>query len=234
MIEYKSTIRVGTTEGRFRMVMPRLMRKFKEKCQSYDIRGVIGNAEELRDMLERDELDLAFSGLTAGTPECIESRLLFEEKLYLVVSDEMLRHYFPEEYPACIENFKHGADISLFSDMNYCMSLPHLHCMKILNSLLEKEGVTLKCVHTSPHFSLHQDMARENIAACFSLSMYLPHLYEMNRYSSNKLMAFPIKNLTETNSVYILTKKESANVDGLEEFKTLLREEVKAIEKYER
>ena len=37
----KSTIRVGTTEGRFRMIMPNLMRQFKEMYNDYDIRGVI-------------------------------------------------------------------------------------------------------------------------------------------------------------------------------------------------
>lgn len=43
MIIHKSTIRVGTTEGRFRMIMPSLMRQFKEIYNDYDIRGIIGN-----------------------------------------------------------------------------------------------------------------------------------------------------------------------------------------------
>lgn len=51
---YKSTIRVGTTEGRFRMIMPTLMRQFKEMYNDYDIRGVIGNAEQLREMFDRE------------------------------------------------------------------------------------------------------------------------------------------------------------------------------------
>ena len=54
---HKSTIRVGTTEGRFRMIMPSLMRHFKEMYNDYDIRGIIGNAEQLREMLENGELD---------------------------------------------------------------------------------------------------------------------------------------------------------------------------------
>ena len=55
----RSTIRVGTTEGRFRMIMPNLMRQFKEMYNDYDIKGVIGNAEQLREMLENGELDIA-------------------------------------------------------------------------------------------------------------------------------------------------------------------------------
>ena len=34
-------------------------------------------------------------------------------------------------------------------------------------------------MHTSGHFDLHQQMVPENLAACFILSMYLPHLHEL-------------------------------------------------------
>lgn len=88
---YKSTIRVGTTEGRFRMIMPTLMRQFKEMYNDYDIRGVIGNAEQLREMLENGELDIAFSEISPRAPECIEKEFLFDERLYLVVSEQMLK-----------------------------------------------------------------------------------------------------------------------------------------------
>ena len=139
---HKSTILVGTTEGRFRMSMPSLMRQFKEMYNDYDIRGVIGNAEQLREMFDW-------------------------------------------------------------------------------------EWVTLDCVHTSGHFDLHQQMPQENLAACFSLSMYLPHLHELNLYNDNKLLVFPIKNLTETNLVYIFMNKDNAYVEGTDGLKNLLKNEVK-------
>lgn len=56
----KSTIRVGTTEGRFRMIMSSLMRQFKEMYNDYDIRGVIGNAEQLREMFDREGVTLDY------------------------------------------------------------------------------------------------------------------------------------------------------------------------------
>ena len=45
------------------MIMPTLMRQFKEMYNDYDIRGIIGNAEQLWEMLEKGELDIAFSGM---------------------------------------------------------------------------------------------------------------------------------------------------------------------------
>lgn len=137
----KSTIRVGTTEGCFRMIMPNLMRQFKEMYNDYDIRGVIGNAEQLREMFDW-------------------------------------------------------------------------------------EWVKLDCVHTSGHFDLHQQMPQENLAACFSLSMYLLHLLELNLYNDNKQLVFLIKDLTKTNPVYIFMNKDNAYVEVTDGLKNLLKNEV--------
>ena len=41
---------------------------------------------------------------------------------------------------------------------------------------------------------------------------------------------FPIKDLTETNPVYILTNKDNAYVKGIDEFKDLLKNSVKELE----
>ena len=191
---------------------------------------MIGNAEQLREMLENGELDIAFSGILPLAPECIEKEFSFDERLYLVVSEQMLKKYFGDKYPECVEEFKNGADIREFSEMPFCRSLPNLHCMQILDHLLDQEGVTLDCVHTSCHFDLHQQMAQENLAVCFSLSMYLPHLHELNLYNDNKLLVFPIKDLTETNPVYILTNKDKAYVEGTDGFKNLLKNVVEDLE----
>ena len=86
-----------------------------------------------------------------------------------------------------------------------------------LREMFDWERIILDCVYTSGHFDLHQQMAQENLAACFSLSMYLPHLHELN--FDNKLLAFPIKDLTETNPVYILTNKDKAYVEGTDELR---------------
>ena len=88
-----------------------------------------------------------------------------------------------------------------------------------LREMFDREGVTLDCVHTSGHFDLHQQMPQENLAVCLSLSMYLPHLHELNLYNDNKLLVFPIKDLTETNPVYILTNKNIGYVEGTDELR---------------
>lgn len=97
----------------------------------------------------------------------------------------------------------------------------------VSEQMLEWEGVTLDYVHTSGHFDLHQQMPQENLAVCLSLSMYLPHLHELNLYNDNKLLVFLIKDLTETNLIYIFMNKDNAYVEGTDGLKNLLKNEVK-------
>jgi hypothetical protein len=51
-------------------------------------------------------------------------------------------------------------------------------------------------------------------------------LHELNLYNDNKLLVFPIKDLTETNPVYIFMNKDNAYVEGTDGLKNLLKNEV--------
>lgn len=53
---------------------------------------------------------------------------------------------------------------------------------------------------------------------------------KLNLYNDNKLLVFPIKDLTETNPVYILTNKDKVYVEGTDEFKNLLENAVEDLE----
>ena len=121
-----NTLLVGTTEGRFRMVMPELMEQFHLTHPDVRIDGRMAPADQLRLQLERGELDLVFSGLTPDTPECIDSELLFDERLYLVLSEKMAQDTFPDGFQ---QHLASGADLRDFTHLPFCRSLPHLHCM---------------------------------------------------------------------------------------------------------
>lgn len=217
-------LRVGTTEGRFRMIMPELIREFQKVCPDIQLDARIGNAEQLREMLVSGDLDLAFSGISPMAPECISKEMVFDERLYLVISDDLMKKYFAEDYAECIEAFQKGADLRRFQGIPFCRSLPNLHCMQILDHVLESYGITLNCIHVSGHFDLHQELAVSNYAACFCLSMYVPHLRKMNEMGENKLHLFPILDLNETNPVYLLRNQEREEADGREVFAGLVRD----------
>ena len=211
-------LKVGTTEGRFRMVMPDLMAAFESGYQVVNekdtdcwnnthIQGFMGDAVELRKMLSSGDLDLAFSGLIPQMPADIESRMILDEQLFFVISDHMLKKYRPE-YISDGRSAGNTADLRDFAEVPVCRSLAHLHCMKILDAVLNKEKLSLNCVHVSAHYDLHQELAVRDYAACFCLGMYLPYLKKMNKNTENRLQVFRIKGLTDTNPVFLLQKKK--------------------------
>ena len=229
-------LKVGTTEGRFRMIMPDLMAAFEayigedEKAcgKEKQIQGFMGDAVSLRKMLSFGELDIAFSGLTPQMPADIESRLLLDEQLFFVISDNMLRRYRPDYIPH-LQDGENIADLRDFELVPVCRSLPHLHCMEILDKVLDSMQVSLNCVHVSGHFDLHLEFAVRDYAACFCLGMYLSHLDKINECSDNKLHVFRIKGLDETNPVFLLQKKDHMHRMGENVFVRLLEEKCRRI-----
>ena len=219
-------LRVGTTEGRFRMVMPSLMADFTKQCPETRIEGVIGNAEQLRKMLVQGSIDLAFSGISPLAPKQIEKELLFDEHLFFVISDGLLARYFSKEEAERLCASTEGIDLQLVAGKKIpvCRSLPNLHCMQILDELLSEASLTLDCIHESGHFDLHQEMAVRDLAACFCLSMYIPHLLQINESSENRLHIFPIAKLEESNPVYLLKVNGHALPEGTDVFISLLKE----------
>lgn len=55
-------------------------------------------------------------------------------------------------------------------------------------------------------------------------------MHELDLYNANKMLVFTIKDLNETNPVYILTNKDKAYVEGTDEFKNLFKNAVKDLE----
>ena len=226
-------LRVGTTEGRFRMIMPDLMLAFEaawsgssdeEHPKEKQIRGYMEDAVILRRMLSSWGLDLAFSGLTPQMPPDIESRLLLDEQMFFVISDHLLRKYQPDYLQG-----NRPADLRDFSAVPVCRSLPGLHCMQVLDAVLDSLQTSLNCVHVSGPFDLHLELAARDYAACSCLGMYLPYLRTINEKTENKLYAFRIKNLTATNPVFLLRRKDRKPDPAEELFVRLLEEKCREI-----
>ena len=227
-------LRVGTTEGRFRMIMPDLMLAF-EAAQAGDggegekqIRGYMEDAVTLHRMLSSGGLDLAFCGLTQQLPADTDSRLLLDEQLFFVISEGMLRKYRPEYLQAAQEGNR-VADMRDFSGIPVCRSLPNLHCMQILDEVLDAGQAELNCVHVSGQIDLHLELAARDYAACFCLGMYLPYLQTINGRTENKLHAFRIRGLEATNPVFLLQRKDRQPDPAAEAFIRLLEEKCREI-----
>ena len=175
----KGLVRFGTTEGRFRVLVPSLLSEFKRVYL----------------MNRRD----------AGSSQ-LERRTLLNEKLYMVISDHLLAQYFPEQYPACKEAFRSGVDLVQFAkrEVPFVLNYEGFNSRETLEEHLRAKGVSLNCVLEMTQQDMHFMLAARDFAACFCWAMYLPSIQQANEGNVQHLNVFPIKGLTATNQVMLV------------------------------
>jgi hypothetical protein len=142
----------------------------------------------------------------------------------------MLKKFRPEDISDGL-TAGNTVDLRDFVEVPVCRSLAHLHCMKILDAVLNREKISFSCVHVSGHYDLHLELAVRDYAACFCLGMYLPYLKRINENTENKLYVFRIKGLTDTNPVFLLQKKNQPAGPARDTFIKLLESKCQDIER---
>lgn len=202
-------IHFGITEGRLRIFFPDLLKRYQEQFPNVTLKAVSAPTSEMLDMLLENKLDLVLGGLTRRTSPALEFKRVMDEDLYLVVSDNLLRTYFPADYPACKEAFANGADLRLFEGMPFTAAHTGFNSRTILDEFLQANGILLNIVYEANQPDLLHILTSNDYACSFCLSMYLPNIRKLNQMCppDNQLNVFPIKDLTAKNSIFLISQK---------------------------
>lgn len=226
-------IRFGTTEGRFRILMPDILSEYKKEFPDVRLQIVSASSPDLQNMLLSNQLDLVVFAKPTRSSHFISYTEVLRERLYLVVSDNMLREYFGKDYPACKERMKHGCDLREFQKMPFALNMPAFNSSLMLKEHLRSINAELNCVHESSHPDLHHMMSARDYAASFCLTMYLPELYDLTGENGASLNVFPISGLTQTNPVVIGHLQSRVFPEHTKAFVKLLRRQCRQFERYD-
>lgn len=194
----------GTTEGRFRILMPNLISRFESEFPKVQLHVSSANSVDLRQMLMDNRLDIILTGRADKSFIMLENHLVMQEKLYVVISDGMMQKHFGDQWKKKKKEYrKEGTDLTECTEIPFCFNMPGYNSSKILERHLNHLGISLNCVHTSSHPDLHHILTTRDYAASLCLTMYIPNLYRINENCDNPLNIFPIRGLEETNPVTI-------------------------------
>lgn len=228
-------VRFGTPEGRLRVLMPDLLEQFAKKYPNVDIRMSCASPTELLEMIEANKLDaIVTTDLHTVLSPNIRRKVLLEEHLYLIISDNMLRECFPDQYPECITRFKEGVNLQEFSHVPFVLNHPGFTSRDMLDRFLLKTGIALNCVNEINSMDLHHLMTARDFAASLALTMYLPSIYQLSdtATSYSELYAFPIQELKETNAFVMLSLKNRLYPQYVQHAMNLLKQLCSNYEKY--
>ena len=202
-------VRLGITEGRLRIFLPNLLKRYREMFPNVTLQAVSAPTSSMLEQLSENKLDLVLGSMTGYFSSGLDYVTIAEEDLYLVVSDNLLRQYFPNRFPACKKTFSAGADLSLFRDMPFCAASKGFNSRTMIDDFLQKSNAALNIIYEANQPDLLHLMTAQDYAASFSLSMYLPSIQAINHSApeDNQLNVFPIKGLKTKNPIFLISQK---------------------------
>lgn len=205
--EVTGEIRLGTTEGRFRILLPDIIEEYKKAFPQVALYTHSAKSTWLSKMLASGELDAAILNYSPGLEKQFDVETILEENLYLVISDSMMKTYFGDKAEEYMEMFKNGADLRLMTEVPFALNLPTFNSSIMISEVLHRLGISLNCIHVSSHPDLHHALSARNLAASLCLTMYLPSVFRLNKEKKEHLNIFPILGLNSTNKVVMAYAK---------------------------
>ena len=204
----KGVIRFGTTEGRYRILIPSLLSSFKRVYPDVNLYTHYDTSAQLCERIMKNELDIALMNKRNVSMSHLEIEHILDEQLYMVISDHLLSQYFPEEYPDCKERFRHGINLSRCRNIPFILNEPGFNSREMLDSFLRSRDIRLNCILELTQQDLHFMLAAKDYAACFCWAMYIPSIHQSNQIPQNgHLNIFPIKGLKDRNEIVLVRPK---------------------------
>lgn len=203
------TLRLGATEGRFRILIPELLVEFQEKYPRVELITECANSNELREMLLNNQLDLMITASSPGNDPRIAETLVMNEQLYLIISDNMLKQYFPDRYPGCKEVFRKGADLREFQHVPFILNEKGFSSRDMVDAYASASGITIRCIREIVQADIHSLLSARDYGASFCFSMFLPGISASNALGAENsgLNIFPLSGFDTTNPVRLLYLK---------------------------
>jgi len=219
------TIRFGITEGRYPILIPKLLKEFRVLYP--DVQLIVKNmtSPEMMELILNNDLDLFFSGTRNLLYDELKCDFALKEDMFLVISDNLLKQYFPDTYPLCRESFKQGADLCLFQEVPFVLNKPNFNSRIMLDQHLSRLGISLNCINVMTQPDMHYRLCAEDYAASFCLTMYLPDIYRINQSGNtlSPLNVFRIKDFDQYNMMSLIYHKNKIFPTYTQDFMKLVK-----------
>lgn len=218
-------IRFGITEGRYSIVIPKLLKKFYEKYPNVKLKIFRKPSLELQNMIHDNSLDLFLASTDNLDMSYLKAKTVISESLYVVISDNLLKEYFSTSFPKCKKNFKKGVDLKSFEKVPFILSEKKLASRILLDKYLENTSINLNCINELEQPEIFLSLSSEDYAASFCLSMYLSGIKQFNSNKNiSNLNVFPIRNFSLRNNLSLIYHKNKKFTSYFKDFMETVKE----------
>lgn len=202
----------GTTPGRYRILVPKLLTRFKKLYPNIQIVVVDDITENLALKAVNGEIDLILGGYDRMNIPMLTTEIIMSETIYLVASDHLLQTYFPSQYPDIKKTFsREGVDFHLFERIPFVVASQGSASRQSIDRFLLKNNYRINIEQESSQQDIHHQLSRIDDIASFCLQMYVPNALDYNRSTKegSALNVYTIQGFTDQNRVAVAYHRDS-------------------------
>lgn len=208
--EEKGYIKIGLHSSRSEQFGTTVFSRYWDKFPHVVISVTDGTSSSFEYMLSNGQLDM-YVGVNPLLNKKHEQLLLFGEQLFIAMTDNTIRRYFPGKYPDCLSEFSQGIDLR-----NLC-EVPLFFChdeqsmiTHALASYLAQNDIQLNIRAYSNNGLMRNSLAAMDYGASICTELRrntVQNLASTRKPLPSPLHFFPIKDFSYINNLYLVFRK---------------------------
>lgn len=201
-------LRIGAATTRARYLIPMIFRQFNSEYPAVKISIFPGITEETERMVDTGALDMLI-GLDRPMSSNIEKICLDEEKVVLIISDNLLAQYFKDDFPECKKQFQCGVRLADFVGIPFLLNHETSSQSIALQQFLQVKGLKLNVVLQANDNNLHFAMCAMDYGAFICPETILTMREILSSETKKPLNAFPITDFDPHNRIVLAYHKNT-------------------------
>jgi len=164
--EQTGHIRFGASYLNSRTCLPFVLPRFAKEYPNVSIDLTEFTSARLQQMMLSGELDMALSVINDGSPS-LKTTLIMEDKVYMCVSEKLLKKYYGKERHALKKKALHGAYVQNFKELPFSIVSPPNILGVSISKCFEEANFMPKVYFSSTSVGLTSTICSNALSACF-------------------------------------------------------------------
>lgn len=223
----QGSLSFGINSTRGRILIPKLFPRYNQLFPNVDVSVHSDDTHNMEEMLLKGKINL-FMGVNATRNPLFHRTHLTQDKVYLIISDGILKRHFPDSFPYCKEQFREGADLNLFQNVPMVRNLQFSTLTNLIDQHINKYDIRLNTVLSISDYDTQIALCKSGTTAAFCPAMMLQQVIAKNQLYQPKepINIFPIKGFEKTLRIDLVYHKNAYYPFYIKKFIELVQQEV--------
>lgn len=204
----KGSITIGIYSSRSTLLLPRVIGAFLERYPYISFCVNDGVTNQFEEDLLKGAIDV-YVGLRPEKKDAFETHRLSQEKLYLAISNGMIRRCLGEEPENFRERYGNGISLKDCENLPFIMQNDESRIAKLIGKYVEENNLKIWVRAKSNNGDLRLELAQKGLGVAFCAQMRIKTVEQLNgnREDDEFLNVFPASNFKDAFDTYLVYRK---------------------------